>query len=125
MASDSSIVEKLAEIKDAFDEYFRKLSLGELIEPPLKQIEELPEMDEVGKELEKLAAECISEENEDSEQASFATMRSLDDTARLYGVIRRLEENRLDMLSASINNGSEEMTAMGKEMTTMGKEMMR
>ena len=119
MATDSSIVEKLAEIKDAFDEYFRMLSLGELKEPPLRQIEELPEMGEVGKELEKLAAECISEENEDSEQASFAAMRSLDDTARLYGVIRRLEENRLDMLSASINNGSEEMT------TTMGKEMMR
>ena len=120
MASDSSIVEKLAEIKDAFDAYFRTLALGELIEPPLKQIEELPEMDEVGKELEKLAAECISEENEDSEQAAFATMRSLDDTARLYGVIRRLEENRLDMLSASINNGSEEMTT-----TTMGTEMVR
>ena len=45
MASEGSIVEKLAEIKDAFDEYFRMLSLGELIEPPLKQIEELPEMD--------------------------------------------------------------------------------
>ena len=43
-------------------------------------------------------------------------MRSLDDTARLYGVIRRLEENRLDMLSASINNGSEEMVTMGTEM---------
>lgn len=112
--SDSSIVEKLAEIKDAFDEYFRMLSLGELIEPPLKQIEELPEMDEAGKELEKRAAECISEENEDSEQMAFATMRSLDDTARLYGVIKRLEEGRLDMLGANINNGSEESTTMGK-----------
>ena len=112
--SDSSIVEKLAEIRTAFDEYFRTLSLGELIEPPLKQIEELPEMDEVGKELEKLAAECISEENEDSEQMAFATMRSLDDTARLYGVIKRLEEGRLDMLGANINNGSEESTTMGK-----------
>ena len=59
MANDSPIIEKLAEIKDAFDEYFRKLSLGELIEPPLKQIEELPEMDEVGKELEKLAASAF------------------------------------------------------------------
>lgn len=116
MASDSSIIEKLAEIKDAFDEYFRMLALGELIEPPLQQIEDLPEMDEVGEELEKLAAECISEENEDSEQAAFATMRSLDDTARLYGVIKRLEENRLDMLSANINNGSEEMATMGTEM---------
>ena len=114
MASDSSIVEKLAEIKDAFDKYFRTLALGELIEPPLKQIEELPETEEVGKELEKLAAECISEENEDSEQMAFATMRSLDDAARLYGVISRLEENRLDMLGANINNGSEESTTMGK-----------
>ena len=116
MASDGSIVEKLAEIKDAFDEYFRMLSIGKLIEPPLRQIEDLPEMDEAGKELEKLAAECISEENEDSEQAAFATMRSLDDTARLYGVISRLEENRLDMLSAFINNGSAETTTMGTEM---------
>lgn len=114
MASDSSIIEKLAEIKDAFDEYFRMLALGELIEPPLRQIEDLPEMDEAGEELEKLAAECISEENEDSEQTAFATMRSLDDTARLYGVIKRLEENRLDMLSANINNGPEESTTMGK-----------
>lgn len=115
MASDSSIVEKLAEIRTAFDEYFRTLAIGELIEPPLKQIEELPEMDEVGKELEKLAAECISEENEDSEQAAFATMRSLDDAARLYGVIKRLEEGRLDTLNAFINNGSEEMVTMETE----------
>ena len=111
--SDSSIVEKLAEIRTAFDEYFRMLAIGELIEPPLQQIEELPEMDKVGEELEKLAAECISEENEDSEQTAFATMRSLDDTARLYGVIKRLEENRMDLLSANIYNGPEESTTLG------------
>lgn len=113
--SDSSIVEKLAEIRTAFDEYFRTLALGEFVEPPLQQIEDLPEMDKVGEELEKLAAECISEENEDSEQSAFATMRSLDDAARLYGVVKRLEEGRLDMLSAFINNGSEEMATMGTE----------
>ena len=90
-------------------------AIGELIEPPLQQIEDLPEVDKVGEELEKMAAECISEENEDSEQAAFATMRSLDDTARLYGVIKRLEEDRWAMLSAYINNGSEETAAMETE----------
>lgn len=114
MASDSedSIVVKLAEIKTSFDEYFSMLAGGELVEPPLQQIDDLPTMDEISKELEELAAKCVSEENSDSEQASFATMRSLDDTARLYGAIKRLEEDRWAMLSAFINNGTEEMGTM-------------
>lgn len=101
------LVENIHDIKADVDQYFKDLAKGEKkLKFPFDKIQKLPEPKEMSKKLVSVIAGYLSESNDASELDAYTQMRQVDDTVKIYNLLRlnAMQSDRIKMLGAIRNN---------------------